>query len=525
MTFTVTQDWISGFQGEFKLTNTSTQTITNWKLEFDLTPRISSAWDATVQAQGSLHYIATPVSWNSSIAPGATVSFGFLGSPGNVKQPPLNISVNGSSPAATPNPTPVATPTPTPSATPTPAPSATPSPAPTPGATPPPTPVVGGPSLNGAKIVGYFPEWGIYQKNYHVTDIPAQKLNVINYAFAKPTAGGDVVLFDEWAAVQRPYPGDQAGQPLLGNFHQLNKLKQRNPHLITMISIGGWTLSGEFSDIALTSASRQKFATSAVAFMKRYGFDGLDIDWEYPVGGGLAGNKWRPADKQNYTFLLQELRRQLDTSAQADGKRYHLSIAAPAGPWNAANFELSKIAAACDWINLMAYDMHGGWETTTGHHSPLRGVAPGDALCAEEAVKAYLAAGVPANKLVLGLPFYGRGWQGVGPTANGLHQPGREVAGTHPPDAEWEYRDIQNRLATQPGIYKRYWDDNAKAPWIYAPTVNGGTFVSYEDAESIGHKTRLVRDRALGGVMFWDISSDSKNPADSLLEVLSRDLR
>lgn len=525
VTFAVTQDWISGFQGEFKLTNTGSQTISNWRLEFDFAPQISSAWDAVVTSSGN-RYTAVPMSWNTSIAPGGTVSFGFLGSPGNVKTPPTNISVNGSSSGGTPTPTPTPVPTATPTPVPSPTPVASPTPPmPTPVPTPDPTPSTGGPSINGKKIVGYFAEWGIYQKNYHVSDIPANKLNVINYAFAKPTSSGDVVLFDEWAAVQRPYPGDMAGQPLLGNFNQLIKLKQAHPHLVTMISIGGWTLSGEFSDIALTSSSRDRFARSAIAFMKKYGFDGLDIDWEYPVGGGLGSNKVRPQDKQNYTLLLQELRRQLDVAGNNDGKKYYLSIAAPAGPGNIANFELAKIAAACDWINLMAYDLHGDWENPTNHHACLYAPA-GDPLSVEKAVTTYLAAGVPPAKLVVGVPFYGRGWKGVGPTANGLRQPSAGgMPGTYPPDMEWEYRDILNRLTTRPGVYKRFWDDTAKAPWIYAAGENGGTFVTYEDTESLGHKTQFIKDRSLGGIMFWELSSDSKSPADSLLQKISDGLK
>jgi chitinase len=503
--FRVTQDWFSGFQGEFLLTNTGRQTMAAWQLQFDFALQISSAWDAVVQRQG-LRYTATPMIWNSGIAPGATVSFGFLGSPGNVLTPPQNIVATV--PAAPPTPSP--TPSPTPQATPLP--------------TPTPPPRTGGPSLSGRKIVGYFPEWGIYQKNYHVSDIPATKLNVINYAFAKPLASGDIVLFDEWAAVQRPYPGDIGGQPLLGNFNQLRKLKAAHPHLITLISVGGWTLSGPFSDIALTSATRERFARSAVDFIRRYGFDGVDIDWEYPVGGGLGSNTTRPEDKQNYTLLLREVRRQLDDAARVDGRKYYLTIAAPAGPWNMANFELGPIAVLCDWINVMTYDFHGGWENQTNHHAP-HFAPPGDVLSVDATVNSYLATGVPAEKLVVGVPFYGRGWQGVGPFSNGLRQPSSGGSpGTYPPDEEFEYRDILSRLATSPATYTRYWDATAKAPWVYAPAITGGLFITYEDRESLGLKTQMIRQRNLGGIMFWEISSDSKTPSQSLLEQISQDL-
>ena len=180
--------------------------------------------------------------------------------------------------------------------------------------------------------MAYFVEWGIYQRDYHVYDIPAKNVNVLNYAFADISTGGEVVLFDSYAAVEKAYPGDTWDQPLRGNFNQLKKLKAQNPHLITMISVGGWTLSSRFSDAALTAASRSKFAASAVAFIRKYGFDGVDIDWEYPGGGGLETNVSRPEDKQNFTAFLSELRRQLDAAGQQDGRRYYLSIAAPAGP-------------------------------------------------------------------------------------------------------------------------------------------------------------------------------------------------
>ncbi|MEO8206003.1 MAG: glycosyl hydrolase family 18 protein, partial [Chthoniobacterales bacterium] len=530
--FTVTQDWASGFQATFALTNTGTQTLTNWRLEFALDPRISNAWDATVTPSGTATYTAVPVSWNTDIAPGATVSFGFVATPGGLQSPPLNIKVNGTASSggnATPTPTPVvvATPTPTPSATPAPSatpsptPAATPSPTPVgpppPGPTPSPTPVAGGPDISGPKIVGYFPEWGVYERNYHVSDIPAQKLNVINYAFANATASGDVTLFDAYAATQKTYPGDTWDQPLAGNFNQLIQLKKKYPHVRTMISIGGWTLSTYFSDIAMTASTRQHFATSAVAFARKYGFDGVDIDWEYPVGGGLDGNHNSPNDKHNYTLLLQELRKQLDAAGVSDGKKYYLTIAAPAGPDKIANLEPAAIAQIVDWINVMTYDMHGAWENTTNHQSALYG-PPGDPLNDEDVILNYTNLGVPAKKLVLGIPFYGLSWKNVGASNDGLGQSGSgRPRGSYDDTGMFDYRDIQSRLASQPGVYTRHWDDNAKVPWVYNSKDSNGIFITYDDVPSVREKTSFVRSKALGGVMFWELSGDSRTPADSLL--------
>src|SRR5262249_14122871 len=163
-----------------------------------------------------------------------------------------------------------------------------------------------------------------------VGHIPAAKLTHVNYAFAKIGPTGECALFDSYAAIDKFYPGDKWDAGFLrGNFHQLQILKQKHPHLKTLISVGGWTLSGPFSDVALTPASRSKFAKSCVAFATKYGFNGVDIDWEYPVGGGLEGNKTRPEDKANYTLLLAELRQELDSQGKKDNKHYLLTIAAP----------------------------------------------------------------------------------------------------------------------------------------------------------------------------------------------------
>lgn len=158
------------------------------------------------------------------------------------------------------------------------------------------------------RVVTYFAEWSIYARNYIVSDLPAPALTHVNYAFAKIDDQGEVGIVDAWAATDKPFGDDTWDTPLRGNLHALIKLKQKYPHLSTLISIGGWSLSDKFSDVALTDASRQKFAASAVAFMKRYQFDGVDIDWEYPVSGGLPNNKYRPEDSQNYVLLCKTLR-------------------------------------------------------------------------------------------------------------------------------------------------------------------------------------------------------------------------
>lgn len=355
-------------------------------------------------------------------------------------------------------------------------------------------------------VVGYFPSWGVYGRDYHASEVPADRITHLNYAFANISAQGEVVLGDPYADIDKFYPGDSwdAGA-LRGSFHQLQLLKQANPELSTLISVGGWTWSGRFSDVALTSASRSRFAASAVAFIRAYGFDGVDIDWEYPVTGGLDTNVRRAEDGRNYTLLLQELRRQLDAAGAADGRTYLLTIAAPAGEWVAQHLERSQIAATVDWINLMTYDLHGPWDGVTGHHAGLADPS-GAGLSAMDTVQRYRDAGVPASKLVVGSPFYGRSWTGVGSTLNGL---GQSSTGEGP--GTWEsgmldYWDLEARFINKNG-YARFWDPQAQAPYLYNPSTK--IWISYEDAQSATARGALVRTQGLRGVMFWELSGDT----------------
>jgi len=365
-----------------------------------------------------------------------------------------------------------------------------------------------------SRIVGYFAEWSVYDRNYHMANIPADKLTHVNYAFAKISEGGECTFFDKYAAVEKTYPGDKEDGSLHGNFRQLQLLKEKHPHLKTLLSVGGWTLSGPFSDAALTAESRSKLARSCVDFMTKYGFDGLDIDWEYPVAGGLESNKTRPEDKKNYTLLLAELRKQLDARGETDRKRYLLTIAAPAGPANIANLELDKIAPLVNWFNLMAYDFHGGWNERTNFaaplHVPANDPAPADSpqrrYSVADAVTAYVSAGVPRTKIVVGMPFYARGWGGVRKENNGLYQPhdknlpkGTWEAGV------WDYKDL---AANHVGKAKRYWNDEAKAPWLF--DADKGLMITYDDPESLRAKADYVRTEGLGGAMIWELSGDDK---------------
>ncbi|MBX3061373.1 MAG: glycoside hydrolase family 18 protein [Anaerolineae bacterium] len=357
------------------------------------------------------------------------------------------------------------------------------------------------------QIIGYYSSWGIYAREFFVTNIAADKLTHINYAFANISDAGECLLGDPWADTQFPYPGDDPNAALLGNFNQLKKLKEQNPNLQTLISIGGWTWSAKFSDVALTEESRARFASSCVDFMLKYGFDGLDIDWEYPAGGGEPNNVVRPEDPANFLLLMADLRAHLDAQGEKDGRHYLLTIAAPAGSSQRDPINWKEAQASLDFINLMAYDFSGAWSSTTGFNAPLFDPAAGTSDAqgsASSAIKAYLDAGVPADKLVLGVPFYGRGWKDVADKNNGLGQPydGIPAGGT----GFFDYRDLKRFwIAALP----RYWDDTAKVPWLY--DAKSQIMISYDDEESLGLKADYINANNLGGAMIWELASDDQD--------------
>jgi chitinase len=254
------------------------------------------------------------------------------------------------------------------------------------------------------------------------------------------------------------------------------------------------------------------------------------LDWEYPVEGGLPGNKYRAEDSANYTLLVKEIRRQLDALEATDGvdRHYLLTIAGPAGYDKIENFDLDGMAPYLDWFQVMSYDFHGGsWEKKTGHQAGLYGNPESNEPMynVQHAIELYLQQ-VDASKIVLGSPAYGRTWTGV--PDGGTH--GLNQVGTGAGIGTWEpgtidYWQIVNLVDQQPSVYHVYWDDVAKAPYIYS-TANGGTFISYENPQSLQYKLDYIKELGLGGIMFWELDSDVRNSddPDSLIGLAAKEL-
>ncbi|MCD4783404.1 MAG: carboxypeptidase regulatory-like domain-containing protein [Candidatus Eremiobacteraeota bacterium] len=395
------------------------------------------------------------------------------------------------------------------------------------------------PPTGSKKIVAYFVNWGIYARDYNVVDIPADKITHINYAFfAIDDSTGKVKLTDPLADINKIFTGDEAiGFPdqtaeqsaagEAGNLGRLKQLKALHPHIKTMMTIGGWTLSYNFPNIAGTQEARQTFVSSCVEMMKKYDFDGIDVDWEYPGA----------ADKVNCTLLMQEFRKQLDEQGQVDGKYYLLAMATPVGYDKLVNMEIDKLADSLDFINIMTYDFHGGWDSITNNQSPLY-MDPNDPtspvdreyLNIDWVVNYYLKAGIPPGKLCLGIPAYGRAWEEVPDIDNGLFQPGPSLPNTETP-GNWESGNIDywkiQELLLDTSNYTLYRDQYAKVPWVYGKNLTptktiGGMFITFDDPTSIATKAQYVNDKNMGGMMIWELSGDVRgiNDPRSLIDAI-----
>jgi len=406
-------------------------------------------------------------------------------------------------------------------------------------------------SGGGKRVIGYFVQWGIYGRNYQVADIDksgsASYMTHINYAFGnvrnnrcevgvtQPSdpnsgAGGDAFAdYTKAFAAAQSVDGvaDTWDQPLRGNWNQLKKLKAKHPGLKVLISLGGWTWSRGFSSAARPE-NRQAFVASCIDAYIRGNlpvtdgaggaaaaagvFDGIDIDWEYPNACGISCGS--AEDRQNFTALLAEFRRQLNEVRAG----LLLTAAVGAGVDKIRATDPGQYHPSLDYINVMTYDFHGAFEPITNHHSALFN-SPADPSTGDQryynsndAMQAFLDAGVPAAKLNLGIGFYGRGWTNVANVNNGLYQSGSPAPGTYEAGIE-DYKVLKNAAGTS------HTDSAAGAHWKY----NGSTFWSYDTPGVIAQKMNYVKAQGLGGAFFWEFSGDA--PQAELVKAVGNGLQ
>ena len=502
-TYVESARWNTGYTGEITVHNPSNTPVEDWTITFSLPGdgRIHQLWNATLSGTPE-GYTITPPHWGADVPAGGGYSFGFNGLHSGGTTEPVGCLVNG-------------------------------------------LPCEGtgggqGPS-HGGHSVAYYTQWSAEERDYHVRDLvdtgSAEKLTHINYAFGNVGADGECLMTDEpglgdaQADYGRAVPAgesvdgvaDEPDQDLRGNFNQLRKLKERYPHLVVNVSLGGWSWSRYFSDAALTEESRRRLVSSCVDLYLRgdlpeidgaggegsaYGvFDGIDLDWEWPGSDGDPHNSVRPEDKENYTALVREFRDQMDALGEETDRHYELTAFLPAGAWRLdAGYELDELMPDFDFVTVQGYDYHGTWESVTNHQSNLVVDArdPEPVISSEIVLDAYLDRGVDPAKIVLGVPFYGQGWTGVepGPDGDGLFQPATGPAeGTYAAGTE-DWRILAEKVAS--GEFELFRDDEAGTAWIY----DGRTLWTYDDPTAMARKTAWAREQGLGGVMIWSIDGD-----------------
>ena len=343
------------------------------------------------------------------------------------------------------------------------------------------------------KVIAYV---NSLQDNWGVNKEKANQITHINYAFANIKNG-------------RIVEGDSTDYETL---KKLNDFKEINPDLKILISVGGWGWSGNFSDAVLTPESREVFANSAIDFMLRHEIDGVDLDWEYPGLPG-AGNTHRPEDKENFTAILKLIRSKMDSIGGSEN-HYLLTIATGASQRYLDHTNMEEAQKYLDFINIMTYDFHGGGNRVTGHHSNFTH-SPNDpdlrARSVKIAVDQHINAGIPIEKLVLGVPFYGRWWKGAYPENNGLFQP------TYGPTGATNYFQLADSIRLDPE-FEEFWDEGSQAPFIYRKADS--LFVTYENSKSLELKINYIIDQNMGGIMFWQFNGDNGD----LLDVISKKL-
>jgi len=352
------------------------------------------------------------------------------------------------------------------------------------------------------KVGSYIRIWPISSKNregdnlfWNANMIKGEYLTEISISFAviNETDGASICFRNK--------------EPLFTNlWDEVAALKKKFPHLNVFISVGGWGADG-FSDMAIDPTKRLTFATSICEWLERYDLNGADIDWEYPVGSKPDGGlpiKTRPQDRENYIAMLSDLREAMDKLGAKTGKRYLLTSAIPAQDWFIKKNDIPSAVKLLDAFRIMNYDYYGEWSETTGHHTGFSlNPADPDGWSTIQSIEAYLAAGVPPEKINIGCGFYGRSFSGVesGPNGDGLFQQYKSIPRYD--GVGYDVKRIKELLKSGTG-YTRYWDKEAQSPFLY----NGDIWITYSDEEHIKLIINYAKEKKLGGIFYWEYTND-----------------
>ncbi|WP_375148241.1 glycosyl hydrolase family 18 protein [Enterococcus mundtii] len=398
--------------------------------------------------------------------------------------------------------------------------------------------------------VMYYGDWSIWggEGNFYPKDIPADQITHLNFAFLDFDSNGDLEFTDTDAAVGAPVgqTGVQWNSASSGILNAIQDLRGKNPNMKIGVSLGGWSKSGDFSEVAADPVKRQNLVENVTRFIKYTNMDFVDVDWEYPAdvrqpdlvdNVNDEGTPYAvPEDKENYIILLNEIRESIDEQGEELGKTYELSVALPASQSKlSSGIDIDGLFEVVDFANIMTYDMNGGWGDRSGHHTALYG-NPADpnydqGLSVDQTVQFLRNEGAPAEKIVIGAAFYTRGWhevaEGNNPLLPGLFQTAEQsnrnadLSATYGAKNKsplvvgdggraggvWPYRNIPDLISATSGLTE-YWDDVAKAPYMYSTET--GEFFSFDNVRSIGYKTQYVQEEQLGGVISWMQSQDKE---------------
>ena len=486
------ETWSTGYNSILRIENKTDINYQNWKIIVDTTSTIN--WSDNLKiTKNDKNIILEPQSYCPVLSKGKILNINYGGS----GKMPINFTFVG---------TPTPTPTPTP--------------------------------RSKKKIFGYFSEWSIYGRTFSVEKIPVKNLTHIVYAFMLPNPSqGDYDIFKRNNSFPPLpyYPPPKKAEGVLTthdeyanqiNIGKLKTLKIQNPNIKILISIGGWTLSWTFSKIMKDKTLRQNLIKSSVDFIINNGFDGIDIDWEFVGKQGIGFNYVDVKnDGPNFVIFLQELRNEMNI--RSPNKYLEITAATGCDPVVINNYKGTE--PYMDYLLLMTYDFSGSWDNYAGnlsglYYDPNSKMDP--SFNVHSSVENAKKIGYKPEKICIGVPIYGRGWSNVQPIdiSKGIYGPcsgtAKSLSGINgePGMSSWkDMRDIFKNPEWISGI-------NQISFSAYAYNKNTKEGWTYENTETVKHKAKYVIDNNLGGCLLWELSDDTRDNKENILNTLLQSL-